>query len=181
MPFTCWSGVSSRCTRLQQKCQSRTLYLRRGQWAHVPIFVMRMPGWAVRFHHSAHEQQLPVSQSTQPHPLLNIYQIGRTVPVEKWMWLCALAYWQLLLMRTVVKPDRPAWHPHHKDGYVRPLTPAQVQRSALAFLLQSGTPARNTRPTGKGHGRQRGYRPAPRMRYEVVFKAKKRQNQPAVC
>lgn len=100
---------------------------------------------------------------------------------EKWMWLCALAYWQLLLMRNLVTPNRPAWHPHRKDGRERPLTPAQVQRSALAFLLQSGTPARNTRPAGKGRGRQTGYHPTPRMCYEVVFKTKKSRNQPQTC
>jgi len=49
------------------------------------------------------------------------------------MWLCALAYWQLLLMRNLVTPNRPAWHPRRKDGQVHPLTPAQVQRSALPF------------------------------------------------
>jgi hypothetical protein len=115
------------------------------------------------------------------HMGLNSNRSPDLVSAEKWMWLCALAYWQLLLMRTVVRPNRPAWHPRHKDGQMCPLTPAQVQRSALAFLLQSGTPARNTRPAGKGHGRQKGYRPAPRTRYEVVFKTKKSQHQPAIC
>jgi hypothetical protein len=115
------------------------------------------------------------------HMGLNSNRSPDLVSTEKWMWLCALAYWQLLLMRNLVMPNRPAWHPHHKNGQVRPLTPAQVQRSALAYLLQSGTPARNTRPAGKGHGRQKGYRPAPRTRYEVVFKTKKPQNQPAIC
>jgi hypothetical protein len=115
------------------------------------------------------------------HMGLNSSRSPDLVSTEKWMWLCALAYWQLLLMRNLVQPNRPAWHPHHKSGQPRPLTPAQVQRSALAFLLQSGTPARNTRPAGKGLGRQNGYHLAPRARYEVVFKTKKRQNQPAIC
>jgi hypothetical protein len=98
------------------------------------------------------------------HMGLNSNRSPSLVSAEKWMWLCALAYWQLLLMRKV-----------------HPLTPAQVQRSALAFLLQSGTPARNTRPAGKGYGRQKGYRPAPRPRYDVVFKTKKAHKQPAIC
>jgi hypothetical protein len=115
------------------------------------------------------------------HMGLNSNRSTDLVSTEKWMWLCALAYWQLLLMRNLVQPNRPAWHPRHKNGQMCSLTPAQVQRSALAFLLQSGTPARNTRPAGKGHGRQKGYRPAPRTRYEVVFKTKKSQNQPAIC
>ena len=100
---------------------------------------------------------------------------------QLWMRLCALAYWQLLLMRNDVQPNRPAWHPRKKDGKERLLTPTQVQRSAMAFLLHSGTPAANTRPAGKGSGRQTGYHPAPRKRYEVVFKTKKAQNQPAIC
>jgi hypothetical protein len=115
------------------------------------------------------------------HMGLNSNRSPNLVSTEKWMWLCALAYWQLLLMRNLVTPNRPAWYPRCKDGQVHPLTPAQVQRSALVFLLQSGTPARNTRPAGKGPGRQNGYRPAPRKRYEVVFKTKKAQKQPQIC
>jgi hypothetical protein len=115
------------------------------------------------------------------HMGLNSNRSTDLVSTEKWMWLCALAYWQLLLMRNLVQPNRPAWHPHHKNGQMCSLTPAQVQRSALAFLLKSGTPARNTRSAGKGHGRHKGYRPAPRTRYEVVFKSKKPLNQPAIC
>ena len=98
--------------------------------------------------------------------------------LERWMWMVALAYWQLLLIRDKVKPDRPAWHPRKKDGQDKPLTPSQVQRTAQILLLQSGTPAANTSSAGKGHGRQKGYRPAPRKRFDIVFKTKKLQNQP---
>jgi hypothetical protein len=115
------------------------------------------------------------------HMGLNSNRSPDLVSTEKWMWLCALAYWQLLLMRNLVTPNRPAWHPHRKHGQAHPLTPAQVQRSALAFLLRSGTPARNTRPAGKGPGRQKGYRPVPRTRYKVVFKTKKALKQPQIC
>ncbi len=101
--------------------------------------------------------------------------------LKRWMWIVALAYWQLLLMRDTVQPNRPAWHPHKKDGQDKPLTPSQVQRSAQAFLLQSGSPAASTRPAGKGRGRPKGYRPAPRKRFEVVFKTKRTQNQPITC
>ena len=98
--------------------------------------------------------------------------------LQRWMWCVGLAYWQLLLMRDTVQSNRPAWHPYKKDGQEKPLTPAQVQRSAQAFLLQSGTPAANTRCAGKGSGRQKGYRPTHRKRYNIVFKSKKTQNQP---
>ena len=115
------------------------------------------------------------------HMGLNGNRSSNLDSLQRWMWIVALAYWQLLLMRDTVKPNRPAWHPHKKDGQGKPLTPSQVQRSAQAFLLQSGTPAPTTRPAGKGSGRQKGYRPAPRKRFEVVFKTKKAQKQPKTC
>lgn len=112
------------------------------------------------------------------HLGLNCNRSTNLESLQRWMWIVALAYWQLLLMRDKVIPDRPAWHPRKKDGQDKPLTPMQVQRSAQAFLLHSGTPAANTRPAGKGRGRHKGYCPAPRKRYNVVFKSQKTQNQP---
>jgi hypothetical protein len=115
------------------------------------------------------------------HLGLNSHRSTNLDSLQHWMWIVALAYWQLLLMRDAVQPNRPAWHPQKKDGQVRPLTPAQVQRSAQVFLLQSGTPATNTRPAGKGRGRQNGYHLAPRKRFDVVFKAKRVKNKPKIC
>lgn len=115
------------------------------------------------------------------HLGLNSHRSCNLESLQHWLWIVALAYWQLLLMRDTVKPDRPAWHPHKKDGQDKSLTPSQVQRSAQVFLLYSGTPAANTRPAGKGRGRQKGYRPAPRKRFDLVFKTKKTQNQPKTC
>jgi len=115
------------------------------------------------------------------HMGLNSNRSSNLESLQRWMWIVALAYWQLLLMRDTVQPNRPAWHLHKKDGQDKPLTPAQVQRSAQVFLLQSGTPAPATRPAGKGSGRQMGYRPAPRKRFEIVFKTKKAHNQPKIC
>jgi len=112
------------------------------------------------------------------HMGLNSNRSTNLESLQRWMWVVALAYWQLLLIRDQVTQDRPAWHPNKKDGQPKPLTPAQVQRSAQAFLLHSGTPATNTRPAGKGRGRQKGYRPAPRKRYNIVFKSKKVQTLP---
>jgi hypothetical protein len=112
------------------------------------------------------------------HLGLNSHRSPNLHSQRRWMWIVALAYWQLLLLREVVKPDRPAWHPKKKAGHPRPLTPAQVQRSALAFLLQSGLPINQVRSAGKGRGRQKGYHPAPRKRFEVVFKTKKVRTQP---
>src|SRR5512139_2295222 len=115
------------------------------------------------------------------HLGLNNHRSSNLESLQRWMWIVALAYWQLLLLRDTVQPNRPAWQPRRKDGLVKPLTPAQVQRSAQAFLLLSGSPAPNTRPAGKGRGRQTGYRPAPRKRYEIVFKTKKSQKLPNTC
>jgi hypothetical protein len=112
------------------------------------------------------------------HMGLNSNRSPDLVSAQQWMWLCALAYWQLLLMRDVVKEDYPAWYPRNRQQRTR-LTPYQVQRSALAFLLELGTPARKPRPTGKGSGRQKNYHPAPRIRYPVMFKSKKTQKLPA--
>jgi hypothetical protein len=108
------------------------------------------------------------------HMGLNNNRSPDLVSAQQWMWLCALAYWQLLLMRHVVKEDRPAWYPRKREQPAK-LTPYQVQRSALIFLLELGTPALPPRPAGKGIGRPTNYHPTPRTRYPVVFKSKKIQ------
>ena len=108
------------------------------------------------------------------HMGLNSNRSPDLVSAQQWMWLCALAYWQLLLMRDTVQKDYPAWYPRSRQQRAR-LTPYQVQRSALAFLLELGTPASKPRPAGKGKGRSMNYSPPPRVRYLVVFKSKKAQ------
>lgn len=92
---------------------------------------------------------------------------------EFWVWCCALAYAQLVLIRHEVAQHRPAWHKQLDDhGQPRMLTARQTQRNALAFLLQLGTPASPTKPAGKGKGRLDGYRPQPRTRHKIVKKGK---------
>lgn len=112
------------------------------------------------------------------HMGLNSNRSSSLVSAQQWMWLCALAYWQLLLMRDAVQEDYPAWYPRSRQQRAK-LTPYQVQRSALAFLLELGTPASKPRPAGKGKGRQMNYCPPPRIRYPVVFKSKKTQVSPS--
>ncbi len=109
------------------------------------------------------------------HLGLNSNRSPDLVSAQQWMWLCALAYWQLLLMRDGVKEDYQAWYPRSRQQRSK-LTPYQVQRSALVFLLELGTPAQEPRPAGKGTGRQKNYRPAPRICYPVIFKSKQPQN-----
>ena len=94
------------------------------------------------------------------------------VSTAHWMWLCALAYWQLLLMRDDMPDTRPAWYPKKPAQENQKMTPGQVQRGASGFLAQLGTPALPTRTAGKGKGRSKGYRPAPRQRLPVVKKGK---------
>ena len=113
------------------------------------------------------------------HMGLNANQSTDLVSADNWMWLCALAYWQLLLMRDEVKPSRPAWYPAGTQPETKGLTPGQVQRSAFGYLVQLGTPARNTRNAGKGKGRTKGYHPAARTRFPLVKKAKNLQNRAA--
>jgi hypothetical protein len=102
---------------------------------------------------------------------LNANQSTDPVSTDQWMWLCALAYWQLLLMRDEVEDVRPAWFPARKAPGESKLTPRQVQRGAFRYLVQIGTPALDTRTAGKGKGRTNGYHPAPRQRFPVVKKA----------
>lgn len=102
---------------------------------------------------------------------LNTSRSNDLVATEQWMWMCALAYWQLLLLRNLVQDERPVWHPRFRNGKPSELTPGQVQRAAFAYLVKLGTPACTPRITGKGKGRSKGYIPNPRMRYPVIKKA----------
>lgn len=68
---------------------------------------------------------------------------------ERWLWCCALAYAQLALMRHAVPNQRPPWHPRQTQGQSKPMTPRQVQRVALSFLLVLGLPAQPTQPRRK--------------------------------
>lgn len=104
---------------------------------------------------------------------LNANQSTNPDSIHLWMRLCALAYWQLLLMRDEVEDLRPPWHPRSTPENPRILTPGQVQRGALRFLLKLGTPASLPRPAGKGRGRTSGYHPQPRKRYPVRRKSQK--------
>ena len=108
------------------------------------------------------------------HLGLNANQSTNLHSIEHWMWLCALAYTQLLLMRHQVADLRPPWQRHPPLAQPHGLTPGQVQRAASRFLLRLGTPAAPPRPAGKGTGRRLGFRPKPKTRFKVVYKTKNR-------
>jgi hypothetical protein len=108
---------------------------------------------------------------------LNSSRSNDLVATEQWMWMCALAYWQLLLMRDLVETNHPAWYPRFRDGKPKPLTPGLVQRAAFRYLSRLGTPAKAPRTVGNGKGRQKGYHPAPRMRFPAIKKGNTGQKQ----
>jgi hypothetical protein len=57
---------------------------------------------------------------------LNANQSTNPVSTDQWMWFCALAYWQLLLMRDEVESIQPAWYPAKAERETRQRTPGQV-------------------------------------------------------
>lgn len=92
---------------------------------------------------------------------------------ELWVWCCAIAQAQLVLIRDEVAQQRQPWHKHDDEhGRPRKLTARQTQRNALPFLLAVGTPASSPQPAGKGQGRPWGYSPKPRLRHPVIKKGK---------
>lgn len=93
---------------------------------------------------------------------------------QLWVWCCALAYCQLLLMRHQVADQRPPWHPRYVRGRQRPMTPGQVASGTFLFAALC-TPARPAQPAGKGRGRATGYLPQPRQHFSVVKKGKKQR------
>ena len=111
------------------------------------------------------------------HMGLNANQSTDTVCTDHWMWLCGLAYWQLLLMRDKVKDASPAWYPNKTSSGSRVRTPGKVQRDALRFLMDLGTPASAPRNAGKGKGRAKGYRPPARTRFPIIRKTKTASNR----
>jgi hypothetical protein len=111
------------------------------------------------------------------HLGLNANQSTDTVSTDQWMWLCGLAYWQLLLMRNEVRDALPAWYRAKAPSNDNVRTPGEVQRDALRFLKTLGTPASFPRNAGKGIGRPKGYHPPARKRFPIVKKTKTAQNR----
>ena len=95
---------------------------------------------------------------------------------QRWVWLCVLAYAQLVLGAACVTGVVPLWQ-RHTSSLDQPFsyTPRQVQRALPVLLATLGTPAASPGPAGKSPGRARGFQPKPRPRYPIIVKAKKQR------
>ena len=96
--------------------------------------------------------------------------VGDLLAVENWVWVVALAYWQLLLARDLVLPQYRPWDPAARRDPTRTLTPGQVRQAWGVFSRGLGTPAAAPRSGGKAPGRAVGFHPRPRQRHPVVKK-----------
>jgi hypothetical protein len=105
---------------------------------------------------------------------LLVAHLGDLGPIETWVQVVALAYWQLLLARDVVQPTSRPWDPTARRAPNRPLTPGQVLAAGQVFSRTLGTPAAAPRRAGKAPGRAPGERPKPRERHPVVKARTKR-------
>lgn len=94
--------------------------------------------------------------------------LGDLAPIETWVQVVALAYWQLLLSRHLVKPTYRPWDPTARQDPNRPLTPGQVLDAWRVFSRTLDTPAAAPGPAGKAPGRAPGYQPRPRERHPVA-------------
>ena len=94
--------------------------------------------------------------------------LGDLAPIETWAQVVALAYWQLLLSRYLVKPTYRPWDPTARQDPNRPLTPGQVLDAWRAFSRTLDTPAAAPGAAGKAPGRAPGYQPRPRERHPVA-------------
>jgi hypothetical protein len=140
----------------------------------VPLFdLMRMYLWRFAIEHMFRFLKQHMGLNTCRSPGLEQHQL--------WVWCCALAYTQLLLIRNDVAQHRPPWQRQLRQGQLPKLTARQVQRNALPFLRTLGTSAPPPRPAGKGTGRPVGYRPAPRTRFAVIKKCKKNKKTATIA
>lgn len=99
---------------------------------------------------------------------LLVAHLGDLTPIETWVQVVALAYWQLLLARQLVKPTYRPWDPTARQDPNRPLTPGQVLDAWRIFSRTLDTPAVAPKPAGKAPGRAPGYQPKLKPRRPVA-------------
>jgi hypothetical protein len=106
--------------------------------------------------------------------LFEAAQMGSLEQDERWAQVVKLAYWQLYVSRNVVERVVRPWERYKpKPPADQPATPSLARRGFERLLLDLGTPARPPQLRGKSPGRPKGYRPAPRKRFPVVYKGEK--------
>ena len=93
---------------------------------------------------------------------------------QLWVWLCVMAYTQLVFAVPRVTGIVLPWQ-YRNSSVGLPFidTPRQVQRALPILLATIGTPAASPVPAGKSPGRSRDFHPKPRPRYSVIVKSKK--------
>jgi hypothetical protein len=94
--------------------------------------------------------------------------LGGLVQIETWAQSVALAYWQLLLSRHLVKPTYRPWDPTARQDPNNALTPGQVLDAWRIFSRSLETLTAAPRSAGKAPGRVPGYQPGPRERHPVA-------------
>ena len=87
---------------------------------------------------------------------------------DRWSWLVAAAFAQLLLARTAVVDHRLPWE---RPLPPERLTPARVLRAIVALAHRLPRVAATPRPCGRSPGRPKGRRSRPAPRYPPVTKA----------
>lgn len=110
---------------------------------------------------------------------LLVAHLGDIGPIETWVQVVALAYWQLLLARDLVQPTYRPWDPTARQDPNRPLTPGQVLAAWSLFSRTMETPAAAPRRAGKAPGRAPGEQPMPRERHPVAKARKNKVNKAA--
>jgi len=98
--------------------------------------------------------------------------------VDHWYRLVALAMNMLLALRDDLMLEPKPWYPQSTDTTV---SQRQAQRQALAIFLKLTPVTKVAQPSGKGHGRAKGYHPAARTRHFVKRKTKKQQKPCSSC
>jgi hypothetical protein len=92
---------------------------------------------------------------------------------ENWCTMVVLAYQQLFLARQEAQHIRRPWETKTKvakkeKGAAK--SPSATQRDFARIIRGIGTPAQSPKPHNKSNGRAQGFKPKPRIRFEVVKK-----------
>lgn len=108
------------------------------------------------------------------HLQMGSFQTSDAAREAAWQQLTLWAYLQLWLARTLVNLLPRPWERYLPGIKSRRVTPTLVQRDFGRIIRQLGSPAQAPKPRGKAPGRAPGTRLAPKPRFPLVVKGKKR-------